>query len=560
MQILSTITWIISVLAVTSLVASSLSYGEHRGFTRRSYHKTNTSLGPSINRLSKALTDYRYTSKKRYDSRQNKRSRGAKTKTHLTEKDKKSQKNNDVAGGMLIRNGHPLIDGQSSMKLKSGSPSFTQPVADQVNKSGSPSFTLPIADQVNNSGSPSFTQPVADQVNNSGSPSFTLPIAKQVKNLNDQQNSRENIFKQLKRKKHLIARDSLTIKPIKTTQGKHTFARTESKPISRRVEIKKQNVNGLPNFQNIAASAASYLSLRNQGNPIFETGPETNEEQTGKNLGDASEIGGGDNPASREGFSMGLQNTGFDDQSFVNEQNPNNIKATDAQDSLAKSEYMGFDNSNEAATVKNNAGGRQTLEQSNAGTIQLGSNNDPSLRHFYMKPVHRYFPLQHKYMGGVVHRYINPNVNGNLGALLKGAGGSVAGINGGIGFTMRPGSIPVQGGIVPGGVQAIGPIDPNIVSGPLGARPIMNPPDLLAQSLAVGPRPSRIVFVNRPVHHIHQMRVPVAIRVPGSPPPPKLVVISRPVPLPPRRVPVPVMVQPPPRLLVFHHRPSTPGE
>uniref|UniRef100_A0A6P8IV93 Neurogenic locus notch homolog protein 1-like n=1 Tax=Actinia tenebrosa TaxID=6105 RepID=A0A6P8IV93_ACTTE len=64
------------------------------------------------------------------------------------------------------------------------------------------------------------------------------------------------------------------------------------------------------------------------------------------------------------------------------------------------------------------------------------------------------------------------------------------------------------------------------------------------------PRPhNHLMIINRPVHHT--LRVPVPVQGPS-----KIIVVNRPVPMPPKRVPIPVVVPGPPlppRLLVVHH-------
>lgn len=140
--------------------------------------------------------------------------------------------------------------------------------------------------------------------------------------------------------------------------------------------------------------------------------------------------------------------------------------------------------------------------------------------HFYAPAVHKYLPVEHRYPSAPIHRYLSSPV------IFKDANkeGNPA-ING------------VENSLEGRAVTGL--------AGPFGGAAM--PPFLQASPH----RGHRIIVINRPFN------TPVPVPVNG---PPRVVLVHHPVPLPPQRVPVPVMPRPPPYVIVHHKEFSPPCE
>lgn len=136
-------------------------------------------------------------------------------------------------------------------------------------------------------------------------------------------------------------------------------------------------------------------------------------------------------------------------------------------------------------------------------------------------------------LGGPVHFGGGKNMVGFGGFADAPQVGNVAGFGPGVHFDKMDGY----------GENRFGP--PKLIGSAMGGGPM--------QMMYPGPpRPhNHLVIINRPVHHT--LRIPVPVRVQG---PSKIIVVNRPVPMPPKSIPFPVVVPgppSPPRLLVINH-------
>lgn len=140
--------------------------------------------------------------------------------------------------------------------------------------------------------------------------------------------------------------------------------------------------------------------------------------------------------------------------------------------------------------------------------------------HFFAPAVHKFLPVEHRYSSAPIHRYLSSPV------IFKDANRE---------------RYPAPGG-------GENPLESRAVAGP--AEPFREAPMPL---FFQGPphRGHRVIVINRPIH------TPVPVPVNG---PPRVVLVHHPVPLPPQRVPVPVMPRPPPFVIVHHREFSGPGE
>ena len=445
-----------------------------------------------------------------------------------------------------------------------------------------------------NNGQPFFTR---ETLIKSGKtlPGVIVPwTAEQLKDFKEKQNVTGKNSKESGTKSFSFLRITENSKNSRRGLPKSNLKQLSSKTTTKRGQVKKQNVGGVPQFPDVTASAASYLPAGSQINPKVETFKNTgavNDAQT-NNFGAISDTGGVGNAVGTEAYLPSQMNANLDEESFDNGDANNAQMATNfetakdlgvARTALANLVNAGALNGDEAIALKHGVDTQQQQQQQqlaqNGESSQsltripaLGSSMVSNPRHYFIRPVHRYLPVQHKYVGGVIHRYINPSFNGNLGALVKSAGGGITNLIAGgeapilhqplhgsvLSAGQIPGSIP-KGGMVTRPLPAMGPINPEMVPGPLSP-PGAVAPEMIPGPLTAGPPPNRVVVINRPVHHIHQMKVPMPVAVPGPPPPPKFFVINRPVPMPPRRVPFPVVIQQPPRLVIVRHHPSVIGK
>ena len=158
-------------------------------------------------------------------------------------------------------------------------------------------------------------------------------------------------------------------------------------------------------------------------------------------------------------------------------------------------------------------------EMSDSLGMADGSNSlHPS--HFYTPAVHKFMPVEHRYVSGPIHRYLSSPVvfrrlNGVRFPLVTGGGG---------GPVATPITAPLEGTVL---------------------SPMYQEP----------PQQGRhVVIINRPV------KTPIPVPVRG---PPNIVLVHQPVPMPPQRVPVPVLVQHQrrqPIIIVHHKQYSGPGK